>query len=163
MKYSAIIIVTWCMVYVMYRWIFTLPGMWARAFAQIEAGLPPLKTGLQAIIDVLGIRTRTSLVFSDWGFGFLIWHSAYFSVLTWITIFLMKAPRPREISGKSNTKHTLITLVLVAIGLITLMTTIGLPASMMSKITLIILGGIFLVPITYFFVMEIKRAKLEKT
>ncbi|MHA1461151.1 MAG: hypothetical protein ACTSO8_06675 [Promethearchaeota archaeon] len=161
MKYSSIIIVTWCVVYVMYRWIFTLPGMWARSFAQIEAGLPPLNTGLQAIIDMLGISIRTSLEYSDWGFSFLIWHSAYFSILTWITIFLMKAPRPQEISGKRNTKQTLITLTLIAIGLITLITLIGLPADIDEIITLIILGGIFLVPIAYFVVWEIKSVRSE--
>jgi len=161
MKYSSIITVTWCVVYVMYRWIFTLPGMWARAFAQIEAGLPPLNTGLQAIIDMLGISIRTSLEYSDWGFSFLIWHSAYFSILTWFTIFLMKAPRPQEISGKRNTKQTLITLILVAIGLITLITLIGLPADIDEIITLIILGGIFLVPIAYFVVWEIKSVRSE--
>jgi hypothetical protein len=161
MKYSAIIIVTWCVVYVMYRWIFTLPGMWARAFEQIEAGLPPLKTGLQAIIDVLGIRTRTSLEYRDWGFFYLIWHSAYFSILTWISIFLMKAPRPQEISGKRDNKQTLITLALVAIALITLITLIGLPADLDEIIILIVLGGLFLLPVAYIFVKEIKRAKLE--
>jgi hypothetical protein len=114
-------------------------------------------------IDVLGIRTRTSLEYSDWNFGFLIWYSAYFSILTWITIFLMKAPRPQEISGKPNTKQTLITLASVAIGLITLIKLIGLPAEIDEIITLIILGCIFLVPIAYYFVWEIKRAKLKTT
>jgi hypothetical protein len=159
MKYSAIIIATWCVMYCMYRWIFTLPGMWARSLARIEAGLPPLKTGLEAIIDVLGIRTRTSLEYSDWGFGFLIWHSAYFSILTWITIFLMQAPRPLEISGKRNAKPTLITLALTAVAVITLITLIGLPADIDEIITLIILGGIVLVPIAYIFVLEIKGVK----
>ncbi|MHA1489133.1 MAG: hypothetical protein ACTSRI_05715 [Promethearchaeota archaeon] len=159
MKYSAIIIATWCVMYCMYRWIFTLPGMWARAFYQLEAGLPPLETGLQAIINVLGIRTRTSLEYRDWGFGFLIWYSAYFSILTWITIFLMQAPRPREISGKHDPKLTLITLTLAAIAVITLMTLIGLPADIDEIITLIILGGIILVPIVYIFVLEIKGVK----
>jgi len=161
MKYSAIIIVTWCVVYVMYRWIFTLPGMWARAFNLLESGLPPLKTGIQAIIDVLGIRTRTSLEYRDWGFFYLIWHSAYFSILTWISIFLMKAPRPQEISRKRDNKQTLITLALVAIALITLITLIGLPADLDEIIILIVLGGLFLLPIAYFFVLEIKHFKLE--
>jgi len=145
----------------MYRWVFTLPGMWVRAFNLLESGLPPLETGIQAIIDALGIRTRTSLEYSDWGFGFLIWHSAYFSICTWISIFLMKAPRPREISGKHNPKLTLITLALITIGLITLITIIGLPADFDEIIILFVLGGLFLLPIAYFFVMEIKRVKLE--
>ena len=53
------------------------------------------------------------LEYRDWGFGFLIWSSAYFSICTWISIFLMKAPRPREISGKYNAKLKLITLALM--------------------------------------------------
>ena len=159
LKYSAIIIVTWCVVYCMYRWIFTLPGMWIRAFDQLEAGLPPLETGLQAIIDALGIRTQTSLEYRDWGFSFLIWHSAYFSICTWISIFLMKAPRPREISGKHNAKQTLITLTLITIALITLITIIGLPADLDEIIILLVLGGLFLLPIAYFFVLEIKGVK----
>jgi len=163
LKYSAIIIVTWCVVYCMYRWIFTLPGMWIWVFKQLEAGAPLLETDLQAIIGVLGIRTQTSLEYSDWGFGFLIWHSAYFSICTWISIFLMKAPRPREISGKHNAKQNLITIALIAIALITLITLIGLPADLDEIIILLVLGGLFLVPIGYFFVMEIKRAKLETT
>ena len=161
LKYSAIIIVTWCVVYCMYRWIFTLPSMWISAFEQLEAGLPPLETGLQAIIDALGIRTRPSLEYSDWGFSFLIWHSAYFSICTWISIFLMKAPRPREISGKHNAKQTLITLTLIAIALITLITTIGLPADLDEIIILFVLGGLFLLPIAYISVLEIKGAKLK--
>ncbi len=161
LKYSTIIIATWCVVYCMYRWIFTLPGMWVSVFEQLETGLPELETGLQAIIDALGIRTRTSLEYRDWGFGFLIWHSAYFSICTWISIFLMKAPRPREISGKHNAKQTLITLALIAIALITLITLIGLPADIDEKIILLFLGGLFLVPIAYIFVMEIKRVKLK--
>ncbi len=161
LRYSAIIIVTWCVVYCMYRWLFTLPGMWGRALYILETEGIQLETGIQAIIDALGFRTRTSLEYSDWSFSFLIWHSAYFSVCTWISIFLMKAPRPREISGKHNAKLTLITLALITIGLISLITIIGLPADFDEIITLIILGGIFLVPIAYFFVWEIKRVKLR--
>ena len=161
LKYSAIIIVTWCVVYCMYRWIFTLPGMWGRALYILETEGITLETGIQAIIDVLGIRTRTSLEYRDWGFYYLIWHSAYFSILTWISIFLMKAPRPREISGKHNAKQTLITLTLIAIALITLITTIGLPADLDEIIILFVLGGLFLLPIAYISVLEIKGAKLK--
>jgi hypothetical protein len=161
MKYSAIIIAVWCVVYCMYRWIFTLPGMWANALNILESGLPPLKTGIQAIIDVLGIYTRTSLEYRDWGFYYLIWHSAYFSILTWISIFLMKAPRPQEISEKRDIKQTLITLTLIAIALITLIILIGLPADLDEIIVLIVLGGLFLLPIAYIFIKEIKGVKLE--
>ena len=161
LKYSAIIITTWCVVYCMYRWIFTLPGMWSRALYTLETEGIQLETGLQAIIDALGIRTQTSLEYREWGFTFLIWHSAHFSICTWISIFLMNAPRPREISGKLNAKLRLITLALIAIALIALITILGLPADIDEIIILLVLGGLFLVPIAYFFVLEIKRAKLK--
>lgn len=161
LRYSAIIIVTWCVVYCMYRWIFTLPGMWTRALYIVGTEGITLETGIQAIIDALGIRTRTSLLYRDWGFSYLLWHSAYFSILTWISIFLMKAPRPREISGKHNAKPALITLTLITIGLIALITIIGLPADFDEIIILIVLGGLFLLPIAYIFVLEIKRVKLR--
>ncbi|MHA1727073.1 MAG: hypothetical protein ACTSXH_19905 [Promethearchaeota archaeon] len=161
MKYFAIIIATWCIMYCMYRWIFTLPAMWAHGLYLLEMGLPPIETGSQAIINVLGFRMRTSLEYRDWGFGFLIWYSAYFSILTWISIFLMQAPRPREISGKHDAKPTLITLILAAIAVITLIVIIGLPADIDEKIMLVILGSIILIPIASIFVLEIKRVKLN--
>jgi len=131
--------------------------MWVSAFNQLEAGLPALKPWTEA----LGIRTGTSLEYREWGFTFLIWHSAYFSICTWISIFLMNAPRPREISGKLNAKLRLITLALIAIALIALITILGLPADIDEIIILLVLGGLFLVPVAYFFVLEIKRAKLK--
>jgi len=135
--------------------------MWARALYIVETEGITLDTGIQAIIDALGIRTRTSLEYRDWGFSFLIWHSSYFSILTWISIFLMQAPRPQEISGKRNAKLTLITLALITIALISLITIIGLPADIDEIIILLVLGGLFLVPIAYFIVKEIKGVKLE--
>jgi hypothetical protein len=41
------------------------------------------------------------------------------------------------------------------------MTLIGLPADFDEIIILIVLGGLLLLPIAYFFVLEIKRVKLE--
>ncbi len=159
LRYSTLITAAWCVIYCMYRWIFTLPGMWARAFARIEAGLPPLNTGIQAIIDVLGINFRTSLEYGDWGFYFLIWYTAYFTILAWITVFFMQAPRPKEKSGKPNAKQNLITLALITIGLLTLILIIGFPADFDEKIVISILGGLFFVPIAIFIVWEIKRFK----
>lgn len=59
---------------------------------QIETGLPAIKTGVSAITDALTI-VNESKEYSDWGFGFLLWHSAYFTICTWIALFLMQAPR----------------------------------------------------------------------
>ncbi|MHA1405897.1 MAG: hypothetical protein ACTSSG_00760 [Candidatus Heimdallarchaeaceae archaeon] len=152
LRYSAIIIVTWCVVYVMYRWIFTLPYMWQDAIVEIQTGLPPLG------IDINWMRIRTPESFSFFG---LIWFSSYFSILTWISIFLMQAPRPMEISGKQKAKLLpLITLSLITIGLIALVTLIGLSGDIDDIIILLVLASVFLVPIAYFFVKEIKRFKL---
>ncbi|MHA1672069.1 MAG: hypothetical protein ACTSYI_00450, partial [Promethearchaeota archaeon] len=162
LRYSAIIIATWCLVYCMYRWVFTLPGMWSRVLANRIAEDDYVHvTGIQAIINALGWRTRTSLEYRDFGFFGLIWFSSYFSILTWISLFLMQAPRPREISGKQKSKLPLITLVLITLGLIALIILIGLPADLDEKIILLILGGVFLVPIVYFFVLETKRVKVD--
>ena len=158
LRYSAIIIVAWCVIYCMYRWIFTLPGMWGRALYILQTEGIVLETGIQAIINAMVIRTP-SLEYSEWGVFFLIWYSAYFSILTWISIFLMKAPRPREISGKPDVKLTLLTLTLITIAIIALLTILGLPADIDEKIILFLLGGLILVPIAYFFVLEIKRVK----
>ena len=152
LRYSAIIIVTWCVVYVMYRWIFTLPYMWGDAIAEIKAGLPALE------ISIDWMRTQTPEGFSFFG---LIWFSSYFSILTWISIFLMQAPRPMEISGKQKAKLLpLITLTLITTGLIALITLIGLSGDIDDIIILLVLASVFLVPIAYFFVKEIKRFKL---
>jgi len=68
---------------------------WVDAINQIKTGIPIIKTGTGAIMDAL-IIVNESKVYSDWGFGFLLWHSAYFSICAWISIFLMQAPRIKQ-------------------------------------------------------------------
>ena len=65
-----------------------------------------------------------------------------------------------EISGKLKAKLPLITLTMITIGLISLITLIGLSTDIGNVIILLVLASVFLVPIAYFFVMEIKRFKL---
>jgi hypothetical protein len=138
--------------------------MWSSVFASRIAENDYIHvTGMQAIINALGIRTRTSLEYRDFGYFGLIWFSSYFSILTWISIFLMQAPRPREISEKTKAKLPLITLALITIGIIALITLIGLPADIDEIIILLILGGIFLVPIAYFIVLEMKHVNKGNT
>jgi len=156
LKYSAIMIVVWCVIYCLYRWIFTLPGMWSRAFDQLVAGLPPIITGSEAISDALRVRIPSSWEYGDWGMFYIIWRSAYFSILTWMSIFLMNAPRPREIS---NAKQRLINLSLITIALIALIIIIAIPAGMVDLIILLILGLGLLLPVVYFIVWEIKGVK----
>ncbi|MCK5159144.1 MAG: hypothetical protein KAR08_08300, partial [Candidatus Heimdallarchaeota archaeon] len=74
--------------------------------------------------------------------------------------FLMQAPRPLEISEKQKSKLPLITLTMITTGLIALVTLIGLSGDIGDLIILLVLASVFLVPIAYFFVKEIKRFKL---
>jgi hypothetical protein len=93
LKRALIIIVAWCVVYCCYGLFYHLPlESWAGAIDQINTGLPTIKTGASAISDAFRV-VNESKVYSDWGFGFLLWHTAYFSICVWISIFLMQAPR----------------------------------------------------------------------
>jgi len=93
LRISTIIIATWCVIYCCYGLFYHLPlESWAGAIDQIKTGLPIIKTGASAVRDAFMI-VNESKAYSDWGFGFLLWHSAYFSICAWIAIFLMQAPR----------------------------------------------------------------------
>ena len=95
LKSSTILIAVWCVFYCSYGLFYHLPlESWASAITQIETGFPVIKTGASAITDAFMI-VNESKEYSDWGFGFLLWHSAYFSICVWISIFLMQAPRIR--------------------------------------------------------------------
>ena len=90
---STILIAAWCLFYCCYGLFYHLPlESWAGAIEQMETGLPALKTGASAITDAFLI-VNESKAYGDWGFGFLLWHSAYFSICVWIALFLMQAPR----------------------------------------------------------------------
>ena len=93
LRQSTIIIAAWCLFYCCYGLFYHLPlETWPSAFNQMETGLPVIKTGASAITDAFLI-VNESKAYSDWGFGFLFWHSSYFTILVWIAIFLMRAPR----------------------------------------------------------------------
>jgi hypothetical protein len=93
LRQSSVLIAAWCVIYCSYGLFYHLPlESWPSTFNQLESGLPVIKTGISAIWDALTI-VNESKAYSDWGFGFLFWHSAYFSVCVWIAIFLMRAPR----------------------------------------------------------------------
>ncbi|MBY9002328.1 MAG: hypothetical protein KGD64_15515 [Candidatus Heimdallarchaeota archaeon] len=115
------------MIYCTYGVIFHLPGIWESAITQLQTGIQDLPTGGSAIIDAF-MNVNETKMYSDWGIGFLIWHSAYFSVCVWISIFLMQAPRPQEIPKKQNAKRKLIALItVITLTIITLLTLIILP------------------------------------
>jgi len=123
---ATIIIAAWCVIYCIYGLFFHLPGLWTSAINQLETGVPPIKTGPSAVRDAFMI-VHVTREYSDWGFNFLLWHSAYFTLLVWISLFLMQAPRPMEVPVKRNTKLTLLVLTVIAITIITLLLLIIMP------------------------------------
>jgi hypothetical protein len=92
----SVVNVGWCSIYCSYALIYHLPTeYWATALKQLETGIPPIKTDISAVIDAFYI-VNVSHSYADWGFGFVLWHSAYFSVCVWLALFLMRAPRYRQ-------------------------------------------------------------------
>ena len=93
LKAFAIVNLTWCIIYCTYGLIYHLPTeYWVTAFEQIRTGVPELKSGFSAIVDAFNVVNVTH-DYRDWGFGFVFWHSSYFTVCVWIALFLMRAPR----------------------------------------------------------------------
>ena len=93
LKTFAAVNLIWCVIYCSYGLIYHLPTeYWASAFQQIETGIPEIKAGMSAVMDAFR-DVNVTHNYSDWGFGFVLWHSAYFSVCVWLAIFLMRAPR----------------------------------------------------------------------
>lgn len=68
----------------------------------METGIPEIKSGFSAVFQAFSVVNVTH-DYNNWGFGFLLWHSAYFSVCVWISLFLMRAPRLKS-SPKKNRK-----------------------------------------------------------
>ncbi len=96
LKSFTIINLSWCIIYCTYGLVYHLPTeYWVNAFHQIETGIPEIKTGFRAIAESFSVVNVTH-DYNDWGFGFMFWHSAYFSVCVWIALFLMRAPRIRD-------------------------------------------------------------------
>ena len=86
----------WCVIYCSYGLFYHLPfENWAAAINQMETGLPAIKSGFNAVTDAFTIVNETKQ-YGNWGIGFLVWHSCYFSVCVWIAIFLMRGPRQLE-------------------------------------------------------------------
>jgi hypothetical protein len=116
LRVSAIVIAAWCVIYVTYGVVFHLSEMWNGVFDGLTTGFPVINSG--TIADAFMIVHETK-EYSDWGFGFLFWHSAYFSVCVWISIFLMQAPRP-QVQKNYSIKLILLTLAVIFLTLITL-------------------------------------------
>ena len=90
----AVLNVLWCTVYCTWSLCLNLPTVWPAAVQQIRTGVPEIRLGLGAVRDAL-LVVHESKAWGDWGFGFLFWHSSYFSVCVWLSVFLMTAPRAR--------------------------------------------------------------------
>ena len=90
----------WCVIYCTYGAVFHLPfEYWGAAFEQLRTGVPAIKTGWSAVSDALLI-INPSVKYGDWGFAFLLWHSAYFSICVWLALFLMRGPRLLQPVGR---------------------------------------------------------------
>lgn len=125
LKYSAIIITVWTIVYCAYGLLYHLPSMWIEEINRWQTGYPSIQTGGEAIINALTVITVTRQ-YSDWGFGFFLWHSTYFSVCVWISLFLMQAPRP-TLTEQANTKVEKIVIYSITAAIIILLVLITLP------------------------------------
>lgn len=83
----------WCVVYCLWGVCINLPlVVWPAAIEQLRTGLPPVQTGLGAVRNAFFVVHATQ-AWKDWGFGFLFWHSSYFSLCIWISLSMMRAPR----------------------------------------------------------------------
>ena len=96
---SSHVIFAWCIGYCSYGVFFHLPMDFfsdtANSTMAVTAAVPVAQAGLAAVWDAFFIVNETK-EFGDWGFGFLFWHSSYFSICVWLAIFLMRAPRAQK-------------------------------------------------------------------
>jgi len=92
-RISTAVVATWCVFYCCYGLFYHLPlESWAGAIDQIRTGYPLIQTGPGTLVNAFTI-VNESRNYDDWGFGFLLWHSAYFTICVWIALFLMGGPR----------------------------------------------------------------------
>lgn len=96
---SSKVIFAWCVGYCSYGVFFHLPlEFWGEGATSVSTvvstAAPVVQTGIAAVSDAFFIVNETK-DYSDWGFGFLFWHSSYFSICVWLAIFLMRAPRAK--------------------------------------------------------------------
>ncbi len=93
LRITSLVIGVWCIIYCTYALVFHLPAeYWATAFEQMRTNVPALKSGWSAVYDSL-VKVNVTHTFSDWGIGFFIWHSSYFTICVWLSLMLMRAPR----------------------------------------------------------------------
>jgi hypothetical protein len=87
---------SWCAIYCTWALAGSLPfWIWPGALTQMRTGCPPVQYGLLAVREAFTV-VHESKAWGCWGGAFLFWHSAYFSLCVWISIFLMNGPRARR-------------------------------------------------------------------
>ena len=91
-KVFLIIMAIWCAGYGAFQCFYALPFIhWAHISQDIGKIAPPDALRL-AVFD-----HTVSRDFNTWGgIGFIIWHSGYFSVCSWMSLLFMTAPRKRN-------------------------------------------------------------------
>ena len=92
-KVFLIWMVAWCIGYSLFQWCFALPFMhWAEVSSDVGRVIPN-GTIMESITNFTATRD-----FETWGgIGFFVWHSAYFSVCTWMVISFMLGPRKKAV------------------------------------------------------------------
>ncbi|MCL2499701.1 MAG: hypothetical protein FWE90_05120 [Defluviitaleaceae bacterium] len=89
-----IVMAVWCAGYLAFQWGYAMPFIYIADIAKDAGRVIPTDVLRTALYDIVVTRD-----FDVWGgIGFFIWHSGYFSVCVWMSLFFMSAPRPR---GKS--------------------------------------------------------------
>ena len=85
------VMAVWCVGYLSFQCFFALPFMYFAELAQDIGRVVPPDSLRVAIYEYTVTRD-----FDTWGgIGFIIWHSGYFSLCSWMSLLYMSAPRKR--------------------------------------------------------------------
>ena len=86
------VMAVWCTGYLIFQCFFALPFMYFTDMAQDIGRVIPQNSLRTAIFDYNVTRD-----FDTWGgIGFIIWHSGYFSLCSWMSLLFMSAPRKHK-------------------------------------------------------------------
>ena len=91
-----VFLAAFCVGYCIYSLAYHLPvEYWPFAIEQMNMDnpVPAIRHGWQAIVDAFTIVNVTHDYDTWGGIGFMIWHTGYFSICVWMTLFMMCGPR----------------------------------------------------------------------
>ena len=96
-----IVMMVWCIGYLSFQCFYALPFMYYSELLQDFGKVIPADALRAAIFDYTVTRD-----FHTWGgVGFIIWHSGYFSLCSWLALLYMSAPRfPRRTAVRTAEK-----------------------------------------------------------